>query len=92
MRRRPHASWWRADIGSRSCTAAAKAAPRRSNALGAMSTINRKLGRLDQAIAMLDRAREVDPDNLQHAFNRGTFHLESGEEEQAQELFETLQP
>jgi len=69
---------------------AAKAAPRRSGVLGAMSSVYRKLGEPEQAVGMLDRAREIDPDNLQHAFNRGTFHLEAGDEEKARELFEQV--
>lgn len=69
---------------------ASEAAPRRSLALGAMSTVYRKLGNREEAVRMLDRAREVEPDNLQHAFNRGTFYLEEGEDEKARELFEQV--
>lgn len=69
---------------------AATASPKRSSALGAMSTVYRKLGDRDQAVALLDRARADDPDNLQHAFNRGTFHMEAGEDEQGRVLFEQV--
>jgi tetratricopeptide (TPR) repeat protein len=69
---------------------ASEADPRKSMALGAMSTVYRKLGKREEAIRLLDRALEIDPENLQHAFNRGTFHLEEGDDDRARELFERV--
>jgi len=69
---------------------ASEADPRKSSVLGAMSTVYRKLGQRDLAIETLERARELDPDNLQHAFNRGTFYLEEGADEEARALFEQV--
>ena len=69
---------------------AADTDPKKSLALGAMSTVYRKQGNRDEAIRLIDRAREVEPGNLQHAFNRGTFHLEDREDEQARVLFEQV--
>lgn len=60
---------------------------KRTGALGALSVVLRKLGRTDDAADALDRALEIEPDNAKHVFNRGTYHLEAGEEDAAQRLF-----
>lgn len=80
----------RLDESLRAYSEAAEADPRRSSALGAMSTVYRKLGDREKAVAALDLAIEADPENLQHAFNRGTFYLEDGADEEARRLFEQV--
>ncbi len=61
--------------------------PKRTGALGALSTVLRRLGRREAAVEALDRALEVDPDDAKHVFNRGTYHLEAGEEAEARAKF-----
>ena len=63
---------------------ASEADPKRSGALGALSTVLRKLGRREEAVAALDEALERAPDDAKHRFNRGTFYLESGDLEAAE--------
>ena len=68
--------------------AAAEIDPKRSGALGALSTVLRKLGKREPAVAALDRALEIDPDNAKHVFNRGTYYLEEGRDEDARSAFD----
>ena len=67
--------------------AASEIDPKRTGALGELSTVMRLLGRKDAAIRSLDRALEIDPDDAKHVFNRGTYHLEAGEVEEARVKF-----
>jgi tetratricopeptide (TPR) repeat protein len=61
--------------------------PRRSEALGSLSQLHKSLGRKDKALEVLEQARRMDPDNLQHLFNIGVLHLEEGRLEPAQQAF-----
>jgi len=63
---------------------ASEADPNRSGALGALSTVLRKLGRREEAVVALEEALERNPDDPKHRFNRGTFYLESGDLEAAE--------
>jgi glycosyltransferase involved in cell wall biosynthesis/Tfp pilus assembly protein PilF len=68
--------------------AASEIDPKRTGALGALSTVMRMLGRREDAVGALDRALRIDPDHPKHLFNRGTYHLESDEEEEARAKFD----
>jgi tetratricopeptide (TPR) repeat protein len=59
-------------------------APRRSEALGALSQLHKSLGKKAKALEVLEQACQVDPGNLQHLFNIGVLHLEEGRLEEAQ--------
>ena len=59
----------------------------RSGALGALSTVYRKMGLREKAIQALEEALQRDPDDPKHRFNRGTFYLEDGDETTAERWF-----
>ena len=61
--------------------------PSKTGALGALSTIYRKLDRKDEAIEALEEALRRDPDDPKHRFNRGTYYLDAGDEAEAERWF-----
>jgi len=72
------------------CQAAQVPVDRRSEALGALSQLYQSRGDRGQAIAALEQARQMDPDNLQYLFNLGVLHLEEKQLDQAAEVFEQV--
>jgi tetratricopeptide (TPR) repeat protein len=60
---------------------------RRSEALGGLSQLHKSLGRKAKALQVLEEARQLDPDNLQHLFNMGVLHLEEGRIPEAKQAF-----
>lgn len=60
---------------------------RRSEALGALSQMHQSRGRKARALQVLEEARQVDPDNLQHLFNMGVLHLEESRFPEARQAF-----
>ena len=66
---------------------AAACDPGKTGALGALSTIYRKLDRKAEAIEALEEALKRDPNDPKHRFNRGTYYLDAGDEAEAERWF-----
>jgi len=62
--------------------------PRRSEALGSLSNLYKKLGQVEDAHRALEAALVVDPENAQHLFNAGVLHLEAKALDRAKAYFE----
>jgi glycosyltransferase involved in cell wall biosynthesis/lipopolysaccharide biosynthesis regulator YciM len=62
--------------------------PRRSEALGSLSNLYKKLGQGTDARRALEAALAIDPENAQHLFNLGVLHLEAKEMDTAKAHFE----
>ncbi|MCZ6635617.1 MAG: glycosyltransferase [bacterium] len=77
----------RLEEGAKWYRQASEADPKRSGALGGLSTVLRKLGRMVEAVHAIEAALERDPGHAQHRFNRGTFYLADGEEQEAERWF-----
>ena len=70
--------------------AAAVPVGQRSEALGNLSNMYKGLKRRAEALAVLEEALVVDPDNVQHLFNKGVWYLEERDLDQAEVMFSTV--
>ena len=59
----------------------------RSEALGNLSNMFKVMDRRDEALAVLDEALVIDPDNSQHRFNKGVWFLEARDLDRAEAIF-----
>ena len=59
----------------------------RSEALGNLSNMFKAMDRRDEALAVLDEALVIDPDNAQHRFNKGVWFLEARDLDRAEAIF-----
>ncbi len=60
---------------------------RRSEALGNLANMLTGLARKEEALGVLEEASVLDPENSQHLFNKGVWHLEASNIELAEALF-----
>lgn len=63
---------------------------RRSEALGSLSNLYKKLQRTADAYSALQAALAIDPEHAEHLFNTGVLHLEAKEFVAAKEHFEKV--
>jgi tetratricopeptide (TPR) repeat protein len=61
--------------------------PQRSEALGNLSNMFKAMDRREDALAALDEALALDPDNPQHCFNKGVWYLDERDFERAEAMF-----
>jgi tetratricopeptide (TPR) repeat protein len=61
--------------------------PQRSEALGNLSNMFKAMDRRQDALAALDEALTLDPDNPQHCFNKGVWYLDERDFERAEAMF-----
>jgi len=70
--------------------AAAMPVSRRSEALGELSNVHKKMGNPEQALERLEQARQAAPDHLLHRFNMGVLYLEQQQLTEAQAHFKAI--
>ena len=63
---------------------------RASEAMGSLSNMFKAQGQWERSIEALQRARELDPDNIQHLFNMGVLCLEQRQLDEAAQHFEAV--